>query len=38
MFMISTHPGEVLREELEVLGVTPTELARQIKVPANRLS
>lgn len=38
MFMRSTHPGEVLREELEVLGVTPTELARQIKVPVNRLS
>ena len=38
MFMISTHPGEVLRDELEVLGVTPTELARQIKVPANRVS
>lgn len=38
MFMRSIHPGEVLRDELEVLGVTPTELARQIKVPANRLS
>jgi antitoxin HigA-1 len=38
MFMRSTHPGEVLREELEGLGVTPTELARQIKVPGNRLS
>ena len=38
MFMSSIHPGEVLREELEVLGVTPTELARRIKVPANRLS
>ena len=38
MFMRSTHPGEVLREELEVLGVTPTELARQIEVPANRVS
>jgi antitoxin HigA-1 len=38
MFMRSTHPGEVLRGELEVLGVTPTELARQIKVPANRVS
>ena len=38
MFMRATHPGEVLREELEVLGIPPTELARQIKVPANRVS
>lgn len=32
------HPGQILVEELEELGVTPTELARQIKVPANRIS
>lgn len=32
------HPGQILEEELEELGVTPTELARQIKVPANRIS
>jgi addiction module HigA family antidote len=32
------HPGEVLAEELTELGVTPTELARQIGVPANRIS
>lgn len=32
------HPGEVLRDELEELGVTPTELARQIAVPPNRIS
>ncbi|MEQ9638881.1 MAG: HigA family addiction module antitoxin [Alphaproteobacteria bacterium] len=38
MLKIAVHPGEVLREELDELGVTPTELARQIKVPANRLS
>jgi addiction module HigA family antidote len=32
------HPGEILSDELTELGVTPTELARQINVPANRLS
>jgi addiction module HigA family antidote len=32
------HPGEILAEELAELGVTPTELARQLKVPANRIS
>jgi antitoxin HigA-1 len=32
------HPGEILADELLELGITPTELARQIKVPANRLS
>jgi addiction module HigA family antidote len=32
------HPGEVLGDELQELGVTPTELSRQIKVPPNRLS
>lgn len=32
------HPGKVLAEELATLGVSPTELARQIKVPPNRIS
>jgi len=32
------HPGEVLADELEVLGVSPTELARQLAVPPNRIS
>lgn len=32
------HPGEILAEELAELGVSPTELARQIRVPANRIS
>jgi addiction module HigA family antidote len=31
------HPGEVLVEELTELGVSPSELARQIGVPANRI-
>lgn len=32
------HPGEILADELNEIGVTPTELARQIKVPANRIT
>ena len=32
------HPGEILGEELQELGVSPTELSRQIRVPANRIS
>lgn len=32
------HPGAILADELAELGLTPTELARQIHVPANRLS
>ena len=32
------HPGEVLAEELRALSVTPSELARQLKVPANRIT
>jgi addiction module HigA family antidote len=32
------HPGEILVDELKELGVSPTELSRQIRVPANRIS
>jgi addiction module HigA family antidote len=32
------HPGEVLAEELDEIAVTPTELARQLRVPANRIA
>lgn len=32
------HPGEILADELDELGITPTELSRQIGVPPNRLS
>ena len=32
------HPGEILAGKLEELGVSPTELSRQIRVPANRIS
>ena len=36
--MRAVHPGEVLKDELDELGVTPTEFARQINVPPNRIS
>jgi addiction module HigA family antidote len=32
------HPGEILADELTELGVTPTELSRQINVPPNRVT
>ena len=32
------HPGETLREDLEALGMSAAELARQIKVPVNRVT
>jgi len=32
------HPGALLARELEAMGVTPTELARQLRVPANRIT
>ena len=38
MFRRAVHPGEILKDELAESGVTPTEFARQIDVPANRVS
>lgn len=38
MFMRAVHPGAVLKDELEELGITPTEFSRQIAVPPNRVS
>ena len=32
------HPGEILADELSEIGVKPGEFARQIEVPANRIS
>ena len=32
------HPGEILKDELDELGISAAELARQIEVPANRIS
>ena len=38
MFMRAVHPGVVLKDELAELNITPTEFARQIDVPPNRVS
>lgn len=38
MFLRAVHPGQVLKDELEELGITPTEFSRQISVPPNRVS
>lgn len=32
------HPGEILAEELAEIAVTPSELARQLRVPPNRIT
>ncbi len=32
------HPGEILSDELAELGLTASALARQIRVPPNRIS
>jgi addiction module HigA family antidote len=32
------HPGEILADELHELGISAAQLARQINVPANRIS
>ena len=32
------HPGEILKDELDTLAMSAAELARAIKVPANRIS
>ncbi|MBL8883737.1 MAG: HigA family addiction module antidote protein [Hyphomicrobium sp.] len=34
----AVHPGKVLAEELASIGVSATELARQLEVPPNRIS
>ena len=38
MALMAIHPGEHLAEELKELGLSPTELARQLQVPANRIT
>ena len=38
MFRRTVHPGQILKGELEEIAITATELARQINVPANRVS
>jgi antitoxin HigA-1 len=34
----ATHPGEILADELQELGISPTELSRLINVPPNRVT
>lgn len=38
MLITAIHPGEHLAEELEALEMSATELARQLKVPTNRIT
>jgi addiction module HigA family antidote len=38
MFRRVVHPGGILGDELEELGISARELARQIDVPANRIT
>jgi addiction module HigA family antidote len=32
------HPGEILQDELHDLGISAAELARNLKVPTNRIT
>ncbi len=38
MPILAIHPGEHLAEELTELGMSAAELARQLKVPTNRVT
>lgn len=38
MFRRAVHPGKILKDELDERGVSPASFARQIDVPANRIS
>jgi len=38
MPVIAIHPGEHLAEELDELGMSAAELARQLDVPTNRVT
>jgi antitoxin HigA-1 len=38
MSITAIHAGEHLAEELEALGMSAAELARQLKVPTNRIT
>lgn len=38
MIRTPIHPGEVLADELEERGISAAELARQIRVPPNRIT
>ena len=32
------HPGEILKDELDEIGISAAELSRQLRVPENRMS
>lgn len=36
--MMPVHPGEILREEMEVLGLSANQLSRALRVPVNRIT
>ena len=38
MARLAIHPGDQLAEELRTLGMSAAELARQLKVPTNRVT
>jgi addiction module HigA family antidote len=38
MARLPIHPGEILKEELDILNVSAAELARQLNVPTNRIT
>lgn len=38
MARTAIHPGEHLNEQLEALGMSAAELARQLRVPTNRVT
>jgi len=38
MAVIAIHPGEHLAEELDALGMSASELARNLNVPPNRVT
>jgi len=38
MARLAIHPGEQLAEELKVLHMSAAELARQLRVPTNRIT
>jgi addiction module HigA family antidote len=38
MAVVSIHPGEHLQQELKELNISAAELARQLRVPTNRIT
>jgi addiction module HigA family antidote len=38
MFNLEVHPGEILREQMEEMGLSANALGGRIGVPANRVS